>query len=113
MMAIQAGAAHVYTCEMRPLIARLARDVIAANGMSERITVINRLSTDVRVNASASARDVAATGQLPQRVDVIVSELLESQVLGEGVVPNMRDALARLAVPRSRCVPARVQVWAS
>jgi type III protein arginine methyltransferase len=40
MMAAKAGAAHVYACESQPLLAATAREIVAANGFSDRITVL-------------------------------------------------------------------------
>lgn len=58
MMAVRAGAEHVYTCEVNANKADLAREIIAANGMADKITVLNAYSLDLdreRAAASVSA----------------------------------------------------------
>ena len=44
--------------------------------------------------------DLAAASEracsLPGRVDVIISEIFDSQLLGEGLLPTLRDAVPRL-----------------
>jgi len=95
MMAARAGAEHVYTCEMEPAVAIAAREVIARNGLSDRITVIGKHSKDV---------DPAELGG---PVDILVSEIVSNEMLGEGVLPAMEDAIARLVKPGGAIIPAR------
>ncbi len=42
LMAARAGAEHVVTCEMDPVLAEVAREMIAANGFGDRVTVVPR-----------------------------------------------------------------------
>jgi type II protein arginine methyltransferase len=49
MYAALAGADHVYCCEMSPPLAEVARRCITDNGLSGRITVISKHSTDLQV----------------------------------------------------------------
>lgn len=98
MMAVRAGAAHVTTCEMEPAVALAARDVIARNGMAERITVISRHSTAVQA------------GEMGGRADVFVSELISNDMLAESPLPALEDAMARLVKPGAAVIPARGQV---
>lgn len=95
MMAARAGA-QVVTCEAVPWIAETARAVIAANGLSDRITVVNTLSTALQVG-----------GVLPRRADVLLSEIVASDFLSERILPAVADARARLLVPDARILPAR------
>jgi type II protein arginine methyltransferase len=97
MLAAQAGAKHVYTCEANPIIAEAAADVVRRNRLSDRITVIPRMSTDVVVG-----RD------LPEPADLLVSEVLSSHLLSEDVLPTIEDAKARLVKPAGTLVPRRV-----
>lgn len=94
MMAARAGAAHVYACEAEPLIADKAREIVAANGLSDRITVIGKRSFDLRVGAD-----------LPVRADVLLSEIVDVELLGEGVLETLDHALASLVVPGARIIP--------
>lgn len=98
MMAARAGAAHVFTCEMEPAVALAARDVIARNGLADRITVLSKCSTDV---------DPAELGEL---ADVLVSETVSNDMLAEDPLPSLADAIARLVKPGGVVIPARGRV---
>jgi len=81
MMAARAGAAHVFTCEMEPAVALAARDVIAQNGLADRITVLSMRSTEI---------DPA---QLGAPVDILVSETVSNDMLAEDPLPALEDAI--------------------
>ncbi len=94
MMAARAGAKHVYTCEQQPLIAQAARKVIADNGLSDRITVIPKLSHHLVVGKD-----------LPEPADVVISEIVDTVLLGEGAMATLTHAMVVLAKPEARTVP--------
>jgi len=93
MMAARAGA-RVVTCEGDPAIAAVARRIVAANGFADRITVVNRFSSELTVGT-----------ELPEPADVLLSEILSSDLLSERVVPAVADARARLLKPGARLIP--------
>lgn len=97
MMAARAGAASVVACEANSLLAATAREIVAANGFSE-IRVIAKHSTDLDI------------GEVGPPADVIVHEIFGHDVVGEGVLPAMADAVSRLGAPGVRAVPARASV---
>jgi type II protein arginine methyltransferase len=99
ILAAQAGAGHVFTCERNPLLAAVARDVIAQNGFADRITVIPKDSTDVRVGAD-----------LPEPADLMVAEIVDNDLLGEGVLGVMEDAWRRLLKPGAIVLPDRISL---
>ena len=45
------------------------------------------------------------------RADVIVSEIFDSELLGEGLLPSLRDACSRLLAPGGVVIPARAVIW--
>jgi predicted RNA methylase len=94
MMAAKTGAASVTTCEANPLLAELSRQIIAQHGLSEVITVIPKNSTDLLIGVD-----------LPRRVDLIVSEIVDCGLVGEGVLPTIRHAREYLLVPGGRLLP--------
>jgi len=94
MLAVRAGAAHVTACEMVAPVAAAARDIVRLNGLADRITVVARRSTELRIG-----RDMVAPA------DLLVSEILSSEFVGEGVVATLRDAHARLLHPGARSIP--------
>jgi protein arginine N-methyltransferase 7 len=99
MMAVRAGAGTVFTCEMNPAIADAARDIIAANGFAERIEVLG-----VHSGSIDAERDLGG------RVDLIVAEIVDNSLLGEGVLPTMEEAVRDLLKPGGRVIPARGRV---
>ena len=44
---LRAGAGRVFTCEVNPILAEIARQVVAEHGLSDVVTVIGRASTGV------------------------------------------------------------------
>lgn len=94
--AAKAGARHVYAIEASG-IADGAAAVIHANGLSDRVTLVRGWSTRV---------------SLPERGTLLVSEIIGSDPLDEGVVPFVRDARTRLLDPSARVLPTRLQVLA-
>jgi type II protein arginine methyltransferase len=102
MMAARAGAAHVTTCEMVGIVAEKAREIVALNGLADRITVVAKKSTELVVG-----RD------LPRRADLLVSEILSSEVVGEHVVPSVRHAFAELLAPGAPSIPRRAEAVAA
>jgi tetratricopeptide (TPR) repeat protein len=101
MMAARAGAASVTACEMSPVVADAARDVVAANGFADTVTVHAMKSTALQLG-----RD------LPERADLLVSEIVDVGLLGEGVLPAVRHARAHLLTPDATIVPSAARVFA-
>jgi type II protein arginine methyltransferase len=97
MLAARAGARHVYTCEVEPLIAAAAKENIVRNGFADRVTVIAKKSTALGVGAD-----------LPERADLLVSEIVGVDLVNEGVLPAIEDAKARLLHPDAQILPAEI-----
>jgi len=94
--AAQAGASRVYAIEAT-VIARVARRVFEANGVADRITLIEGHSTHI---------------ELPERADVLVAELIGHEPLGEGILESTADAVRRFLKPDARLIPCRLRVMA-
>jgi type I protein arginine methyltransferase len=94
--AAQAGARHVYAIEAGR-IAGAARRLFEANGLADRITLIRGLSTRI---------------WLPERADVLISEVIGDEPLGEQVIRITQDALRRLLKPGARLIPSGVKIFA-
>jgi Flp pilus assembly protein TadD/precorrin-6B methylase 2 len=101
MMAARAGAAHVYACEAQPLIAEKARDIVRANGFSDVITVIAKPSHQLRIG-----RD------LPRKADVLISEIVDAALIGEGIILTLAHALRHLVDKAAAIVPCAGRVFA-
>jgi type III protein arginine methyltransferase len=103
MMAARAGAEHVTTCEMVSVVAEKAAEVIALNGYADRVTVVARKSNDLQVGPD---------GDMPEPADVLVSEILSSDLLGESVLLALEDARGRLVKPDAIILPEAGDVLA-
>lgn len=95
LLAAEAGAERVTTCEMVPVVAEAARDVLRASLYSDRIHLVAKKSNDVELGADMDGR-----------ADIMVSEILANDFVGEGVLPSLIDARRRLLKPDARIVPA-------
>jgi type II protein arginine methyltransferase len=99
MMAARAGADLVVACEQNSAIAETAREIVAANGYSDRVRVIARRSTEID-------RDLDLVGG----ADVIIAEIFADDLLCEGALATLRDAIGRLARPGAKIIPASASV---
>lgn len=98
LMAARAGAERVTAVEMNPVLADVARQVVADNGFADRIQVLSRLSLSLKAGVDLPA------------ADLVVSEVLDGGLLGEGVLPTLRHAARHLLKPEGRMVPAGAMV---
>jgi|HubBroStandDraft_2_1064218.scaffolds.fasta_scaffold102786_2 precorrin-6B methylase 2 len=96
-IAISLGAKHVYTVERSPLLCKVAQKVFAANGISDRVTLLNMASDDL-VKADA----------VREPVDVFVTETIGTAGLEEGIAPIF-DHVRPLLSPHARCIPETIQ----
>lgn len=95
IFAAQAGATRVYAVEATT-IAVLAEQLAAANGVSEIVRVIQGDVQDV---------------ELPERVDVIVSEWLGGFGIDEGMLVPVIAARDRWLEPGGIMIPGSVTAW--
>ncbi len=96
MMAARAGAGQVFSCEKNPAIADVAKDIIAANGYSDRVHVLAKRSDNIDADAD-----------LGGKVDIIVSEIVSNNLLSEGVLATMEHAVANFLKPGGRVIPSK------
>jgi SAM-dependent methyltransferase len=97
VFAARAGAARVYAVERTPA-AVLAHELAAANGAAGIVEVIHGDVTDV---------------ELPERVDVIVSEWLGGFGIDEGMLAPVIAARDRWLKPGGLMIPHLVTAWAA
>ena len=101
MMVARAGARQVIACEISPILAEAARNAVEANELADRVRVVNLKSTAMRVGDDL---DTPAT--------LLVSEIVDVGLLGEGILPTLRHALTQLAAPNARVIPRGATVYA-
>lgn len=95
LFAARAGAARVYAVEQTS-IAELARELIASNGLSEVVEVIQGDIGEI---------------DLPEKVDVLVSEWLGGFGIDEGMLVPVVTARDRWLKPDGLMIPAGVDAW--
>lgn len=94
MLAARAGA-EVVTCEVNPLVAAAAREVIRRNGLADRIRVIAKLSTTLTIPED-----------LAEPADLVIHEVFGARLFDEGVTESLTDARQRLLKPGAPSIPA-------
>eukprot|EP00729_Bicosta_minor_P013986 gene13986-6479_t len=95
MLSAKAGAEHVYAIEANKHLTSLAEHIIGCNGLTDQITVVNKLSTQVDVEVD-----------IPKRANVLVSEILGTLLLGESALSFIADVRDRLLEPDATIIPA-------
>ncbi|XP_075517942.1 protein arginine N-methyltransferase 1.6 isoform X2 [Primulina tabacum] len=90
----------VTACESYLPMVKLMRKVLRANGMDRKIRVINKRSDELEVGTD-----------IPFRADVLVSEILDSELLGEGLIPSLQHAHEKLLVENPKTVPYRATIY--
>ncbi len=102
LLAARAGAGRVIACEVNRPLAEIAREIVAKNGFSEIIEIIPKASQQLDPNVD-----------LPRRADVLVAEVLDSAVIGEGALETIEHARHHLLAPGARIIPARARIRAA
>jgi protein arginine N-methyltransferase 1 len=97
LFAAMAGASRVYSIEREPII-EIAREIASRNAFSDSIVFIEASSPDV---------------EIPERVDVLISETIGNIGFDEGISTWVADAKQRFLKPDAAIVPRQVDVVAS
>lgn len=92
LFALSAGAARLYSIEATGMI-EVARALAAANGFADRFHAVQRHSSEA---------------DLPERVDVIVSDFVGRFGFDADILEIYPDAAARLLKPGGRLVPSGI-----
>ncbi|KAK4846738.1 hypothetical protein QYF36_021447 [Acer negundo] len=89
----------VTACESYLPIIKFLRKVMHINGIGRNINVINKRSDELNVHVDVS------------RADVLVSEILDSELLVEGLIPTLQHAHDMLLVENPLVVPFRATTY--
>nr|POE57388.1 protein arginine n-methyltransferase 1.6 [Quercus suber] len=90
----------VTACESYLPMVKLMRKVARLNGMERKIKVFNKRSDELQVGVD-----------IPSRADILVSEILDSELLGEGLIPSLQHAHDMLLVENPQTVPYRATTY--
>ncbi|CAL4214995.1 unnamed protein product, partial [Meganyctiphanes norvegica] len=82
------GAKSVIACEIDDYMCDMAKNIIEVNKLTERITVIDKHSTDLNLSED-----------LPERVSLVVSETVDAGLLGESILQTLSHAWKSLLLP--------------
>jgi type II protein arginine methyltransferase len=96
LLAAQAGAGQVITCETNPYLVDVAREIIAANGYADRITVLHKSSKKLEIGVD-----------LPRPADILLGDHFTGSFYPGGGLALYQDALGRLTKPEAITLPSR------
>lgn len=100
MMAAELGAKEVIAIERNPLVADVGRQIIHRNRMNKKIQVIVEDSAYLTKN------------EIPTIPDILVSETLDSWIIGEGFLTKLNDLKNRGLISRETViVPSRGKLY--
>nr|XP_015094179.1 protein arginine N-methyltransferase 7 isoform X2 [Vicugna pacos] len=103
MMAVTAGADFCYAIEVFKPMADAAVKIVEENGFSDKIKIINKHSTEVTVGLD---------GDMPCRANILITELFDTELIGEGALPSYEHAHRHLMQENCEAVPHRATVYA-
>ncbi|XP_003967158.1 protein arginine N-methyltransferase 7 [Takifugu rubripes] len=103
MMAVTAGADFCYAVEVFKPMAEAAQCIVKKNGFSGKIKIINKHSTDVTVGPD---------GDMETKANILITELFDTELIGEGALPSYEHAHQNLVQERCEAVPHRATVYA-
>jgi protein arginine N-methyltransferase 7 len=96
MMAARMGAAEVITCEQNTVVAAAVSEVVARNGLVDRVRVVAKNSADLKIGVDLNGP-----------ADVVVWDNLTRSLIGAGALPTIERAVRHMARPGARVIPAR------
>ncbi|NXV87645.1 ANM7 methyltransferase, partial [Calonectris borealis] len=102
MMAASAGADFCYAVEVFKPMANAAVKIVEKNGFRDKIKVINKHSTEVTVGPD---------GDMQCRANILVTELFDTELIGEGALPTYEHAHKYLVQEGCEAVPHRATVY--
>ncbi|XP_078173348.1 protein arginine methyltransferase 7 [Carex rostrata] len=91
---------QVSACESYLPMVKLMRRVLRANGMEKKVKLFPRRSDELRVGH-----------ELDSQAQLMVSEILDSELLGEGLIPTLQHAHDELLEPNSQMIPYRATIY--
>lgn len=101
MMAAQAGAPRVVACESEPTICKVGERIVALNRLDASITFVNK-----------DCRRLTVAEDLGERADLVVFELFDCSLIGEGVLHFLAYAREHLLTQHARYLPQAAKLRA-
>lgn len=102
MMAVKCGADTVIACEAFNPMAKCAVEVVKKNVMQDKIKIINKRSTELTVGPGCD---------LETKCNVLVTEVFDTELIGEGALSTFKHACKFLLEPNSKIIPSIAKVY--
>ncbi|XP_043937449.1 protein arginine N-methyltransferase 7 isoform X2 [Protopterus annectens] len=103
MMAATAGADFCYAVEVFKPMATAAEKIVKKNGFGDKIKVINKHSTELKVGPGED---------MEFRANILITELFDTELIGEGALTTYEHAHKYLVEENCEAVPHRATVYA-
>ncbi|HBK78813.1 MAG TPA: hypothetical protein DDZ83_03865 [Nitrospinae bacterium] len=100
LIAARAGAAEVVAFEISKPIAEAAQQIVRDNGYLDKITVINKKSTQLILGSD-----------IREPANLLIFEIFDAGLLGEGLLPSLRHAFRNLVTPDVRLIPQAASIY--
>jgi hypothetical protein len=112
LLAMMAAAANigphpVVGVERNHEVAKAARWVLADNGLQDKVVLLRARSSDVQVTEQCQGYTSDGGPCMPARANILVSEVLATDLFGEGWNWVLMDARARLITRDALVIPRR------
>lgn len=102
MLAAKHKADSVVTIETFSPVTVFARKIIEQNGFKDKIKLINKHSTEVRVGSNE---------EMNQRANILVAEVFDTELIGEGAIKTYNSAHSCLLEDECIAVPHKANVY--
>lgn len=102
MLAAQHGADSVVTIEAFSPVSHIARKIIEVNGFKDKIKIVNKHSTEIKVGEGKD---------MEQKANILVAEVLDTELIGEGAVKTYNHAHQYLMEKDCLCVPESASIY--
>ncbi|XP_074093827.1 arginine methyltransferase 7 [Cotesia typhae] len=102
MMAAKCGADTIVACEAFRPMAECAEKIIKNNGFESQIKLIKKKSTEIIVGEN---------GDMERRANILVTEVFDTELIGEGALPTFKHAYEHLLEKDCIVVPDSGTVW--
>lgn len=99
MMAVSLGADSVTAVEAFRPMADCAAQIMENNGMADSIQIIKKRSTELR------------EGDLPQRANILITEVFDTELIGEGAIETFNHAHKHLLEKDCIVVPDSATIY--
>lgn len=101
MMAAKCGADSVYACEEFEESYKCAKEIIRSNYLEDKIVLIHKSSQKLKVGVD-----------LPHRMNLLVTEVFDTELIGEGAISVFNHAHQELLTDDCIVIPSEAIVYA-